>query len=68
MWYPCCMTSLCSRTFYFFFLSPMINVVTILSDVTDVTVWLVTFNPNPRVLKIENMKINQKENENKKRK
>ena len=44
----------------------MINVVTTLSDVTDVTVWLITSNPNPRVLKIEKPKINQKENEMKK--
>jgi len=46
----------------------MINVMTIPSDVTDVTVWPITSNPNPRVLKIENMKINQNENENEKRK
>ena len=37
MWYPCCMTTFCSRTFYFLLLSPMINVVTTPSDVTDVT-------------------------------
>ena len=37
MWCPCCMTSFCSRTFYFFLLSLMIKVVTTLSDVTDVT-------------------------------
>jgi len=36
--------------------------VTISSGVTNVTVWLITSNPNPRVLKIEKWKINQKEN------
>ena len=46
------------------FLSSVINVMTTPSDVTDVTVWPITSNPNPRVLKIENMKINQNENEN----
>ena len=56
MWCPCCMTSFCSRTFYFFFLSPVINVMTILSDVTDVTVWPITSISNPRVLKIKNKK------------
>ena len=25
MWCPCCMTSFCSRTFYFLFLSPMMS-------------------------------------------
>jgi len=30
----------------------VINVVTIPSDVTDVTVWPITSNPSPRVLKI----------------
>ena len=60
IWYPCCMMLLCSRIFYFFLSSPMINVVTILLDVTDVTVWPITSNPNPRVLKIEKWKINQK--------
>ena len=34
---PYCMTSFCSRTFYFLLLSLVINVVTIPSDVTDVT-------------------------------
>jgi len=29
----------------------LINVVTTLSNVTDVTVWPITSNPNPRVLK-----------------
>ena len=60
IWSPCCMMLLCSRIFYFFLSSPMINVVTILLDVTDVTVWPITSNPNPRVLKIEKWKINQK--------
>jgi len=68
IWCPCCMTSLCSRTFYFLLLSLVINVVTTPSDVTNVTVWPITSIPNPRVLKIENMKINQNKNENKKRK
>ena len=44
----------------------MINVVTTLSDVTDVTVWLITSNPNPRVLKNEKWKINWRENKNEK--
>ena len=35
MWCPCYITLFCSRTFYFFLLSPVINVVTIPSDVTD---------------------------------
>jgi len=55
---PCCMTSFCFRTFYFFLSSPMINTVTTPSDVTDVTLWQITSNPNPRVLKIEKWKIN----------
>ena len=54
IWCPCCMMSLCSRTFYFFLLHPVINVVTTPSDVT---VWLITSNTNPRVLKIEKCKI-----------
>ena len=33
---------------------------------SDVTVWLITSNPGPRVLKIEKWKINQKENKNEK--
>ena len=37
MWCLCCMISFCSRTFYSLLLSPMINVVTTLSDMTDVT-------------------------------
>ena len=37
MWFPCCMILFCSRTFYFLLLSPVINVVTTPSDVTDVT-------------------------------
>ena len=37
MWFLCCMMSFCSKTFYFFLLSLMINVVTTPSDVTDVT-------------------------------
>ena len=39
-----------------FSLSSVINVVTTPSDVTDVTVWPITSNPNPRVLKIEKIK------------
>jgi len=57
--YPCCMTSFCSRTFYFLLLNPVINVVTTPSDVT---VWPITSNPNPRVLKIEKWKITWNEN------
>ena len=56
----------CSRTLYSLLSSPMINVVTTPSDVTDVTVWPITSNSNPRVLKIEKSKINQKESEMKK--
>ena len=52
-----------SRTFYFLLSSPVINVVTTLSDVTDV---INHFNPNPRVLKIEKYKIIQKKNKNEK--
>ena len=37
MWCPCCIMSFYSRTFYFFLLNSVINVVTILSDVTNVT-------------------------------
>jgi len=37
MWCLCCITSFCSRTFYFLFLNPVINVVTIPLDITDVT-------------------------------
>ena len=40
----------------------MINVVTTLSNVTDVTVWPITSTPNPRVLKIEKWKNKSKEN------
>ena len=58
MWCLCCMTSFCSRTFYSLLSSSVINAVTILSDVTYVTVWQITSNPNPRVLKIEKWKIN----------
>ena len=61
IWCPCCIMSFCFRTFYSFFLSPVINIVTILSDVTDVTVWPITSNLNPIVLKIEENK-NKKEN------
>jgi len=68
MWYLCGITSSCPRTFYFLLLSLVINVIIISSDVTDVTAWPITSNPNPKVLKIENMKINWNENENKKRK
>ena len=62
IWYPCYMMLFCSRTFYSLLSSSVINVVTTPSDVTDVTVWLITSNPNPRVLKIEKWKINWKEN------
>jgi len=62
MWCPCYMTSLCFRIFYFLLLSSVINVVTIPSDVTDVTVWPITSNPNYRVLKIEIWKNKSKEN------
>ena len=37
IWYLCCMILLCFRTFYLFLSSPIINVVTTPSDVTDVT-------------------------------
>ena len=60
------MMSFYSRIFYFLLSSLVINVVTTPLDVTDVTVWPITSNPNPRVLKIENRKINQKKNEMKK--
>ena len=66
IWCPCGMISFCSRTFYSLLSSPMINVVTIPLDVTYVTVWLITSNPNPQVLKIEKWKINWKENKNEK--
>ena len=66
IWYPCYITSLCSRTFYFLLLSPMINVVTIPSDVTNVAVWPITSNPNPRVLRIGKCKIIKIKNKNKK--
>jgi len=62
MWWLCYIISLCSRTFYSFLSSPMINVVTTPSHVTGVTVWQITFNPNSRVPKIEKWKINWKEN------
>jgi len=62
IWCPCCMTSFCSRTFYSLLSSPMINAVTTPSDVTGVTVWHITSNPNPRVLKIGKWKINWKKN------
>jgi len=65
IWCSYCMTLFCSRTFYSLLLSSVINVVTTLSDVTDMTVWPITSNPNPRVLKIEKWKINQKENKRK---
>ena len=60
IWCPCYITSFCSKTFYSLLSSSIINVVTTPSDVTDVTVWLITSNPNSRVLKIEKWKINQK--------
>jgi len=59
MWCPCCMMFFCSKTFYSLLSSPVINAVTTPSDVTDVTVWLIASNPNPRVLKIEKWKINK---------
>ena len=52
-----------SRTFYFLLSSPVINVVIIPSDVTDV---INHSNPNPRVLKIEKCKIIQNKNKNEK--
>jgi len=64
MWYLCCMTSFCSKTFYFLLLSLIISVVTTPSDVS---VWLITFNPNSRVLKIEKWKINWRENKMRKK-
>ena len=57
MWCPCYMILFCSKTFYSFLSSPMINVVTISLDVTDVTDH---FHPNPRVLKIERCEIIKK--------
>jgi len=68
MWCPYCMMSFCSRTFYSLLLSPMINAMTTPSNVTDVTVWPITSNPNPRVLKIERWKIKINWKENKMRK
>ena len=62
----CYMMSFCSRTFYSLPSSFVINVVTTPSDVTDVTVWQITSNPNPRVLKIEKMKNKSKRNKNEK--
>ena len=56
---------ICSKLFYFFLLSLVINVVTLLSDVTDVTVWPITSNSNPRVLKIEKYKIIEMKMKNK---
>ena len=56
----------CSRTFYSLLSSLVINVVTTPSDVTDVTVWQITSNSNPRVLKIEKWKINWNKNKNEK--
>ena len=66
MWCLYCMISFCSRTFYSLLSSSVINVVTTPLDVTDVTVWQITSNPNPRVLKIEKWKINKNKNKNKK--
>ena len=51
------MMSLCSRTFYFFLSSSVINVMTTPSNVTNVTVKLITSNPNFIVLKIGKCKI-----------
>jgi len=67
IWWPYCMILLCSRTFYFFLSSLMINVVTTPSDMTSVTVWPITSNPNPRALKIEKWKINWKKNKMRKK-
>jgi len=67
MWCPYCITSFCSRTFYFLLLNSMINIVTTPLDVTDVTVWQITSNPNPRVLKIEKWKITWKKNKMRKK-
>ena len=67
MWCPYCMMLFCSKIFYSFLLSPIINVVTTLLDVTDMTVYPITSNPKPRVLKIEKWKINWKGNKNKKK-
>ena len=53
MWCPCYIISFCSKTFYFLLLSSVINVVITPLDVTDVTVWPITSNTNPRALKIE---------------
>jgi len=67
MWYSYYMILLCSRTFYFLLLSLVINVVTTPLDVTYVTVWPITSNPNTRVLKIEKWnKSKRNENKNKK--
>jgi len=60
MWCPCCMTLLCSRTFYFLLLSSVISVVTTPSDVTAVTLWPITSTPISQVLKIETMKNKSK--------
>jgi len=60
MWYSCCMILLCSRTFYFLLSSLMIYVVTTPSNVTDVTLWPITSNPNSQILKIEKCKIIEK--------
>ena len=60
MWCPCCMMSLCSRTFYSLLLSPVISVVTTPSDVTAVTLWPITSTPILWVLKIKTMKNKSK--------
>jgi len=67
MWCPYCITLFCSRTFYSLLLSPVINVVTTPSDVTGVTAWQITSNPNPKVRKIEKWKINEKKNKMRKK-
>ena len=56
MWCSYYMISFYSRIFYVLLLSPMVNAVTTPSDVTDVTLWPITSNPNPKVLKIEKLK------------
>ena len=51
------MILLCSRIFYYLLSSLIINIVTVPSVVTGVTVWPITSDPNPRVLKIEKYKV-----------
>jgi len=44
----------------------MINIMTTPSNVTDVTVWPITSNPNPSILKIEKCKMIEKKMKNEK--